>query len=350
MSAACLWPWPSPHLTCVPSGHGGRLADFGLASFCGGPHGEHAKGEAGTISYIAPEVFVGARFNHAVDLWALGVCLFTVLAGYLPFDPTSTSAPQLVRKRILAAQPDYGAYPLQWKDVSAEARRLIGRLLDPEPATRITAKALLEEPWVAGKGSDKLLCCKRLNHYNEARRVWRMAADAIAVIVRAPHCSAAAAVAAALTPDDKKATPKSFSTSTTSIGRAGISGIVREGSASDGLEATQTADAAETAEAAETADAASTESGMKSGVAVAALLSEPAKRELQATFQQFDEDGSGSIDLEELRHAMRALGSSEGDAETVREASRVDLGPTRACAHAHAHGRGHAPRDLLSAL
>ena len=45
------------------------------------------KSECGTLSFLAPEVFKGtANSGPPLDVWALGVVLFTMLCGKLPFD------------------------------------------------------------------------------------------------------------------------------------------------------------------------------------------------------------------------------------------------------------------------
>lgn len=38
-----------------------------------------------TPHYMAPEIIIGKGYNHLVDLWSLGVCLFEFMCGYLPF-------------------------------------------------------------------------------------------------------------------------------------------------------------------------------------------------------------------------------------------------------------------------
>ena len=116
-----------------------KLTDFGLAAFCAAsPRAAEAGGEerpatvsglAGTEPYMAPEMVRLDAYSHCVDVWSLGVCLFTLLSGYLPFDPHGTAPPRLVQRNILRGEPDWSAYPQQWEPVSQEARALIGRML-----------------------------------------------------------------------------------------------------------------------------------------------------------------------------------------------------------------------------
>ncbi|VAI27441.1 unnamed protein product [Triticum turgidum subsp. durum] len=73
------------------------------------------------------------------DAWSCGVMLFVLLAGRLPFD--DANIPDMCRK---AHRRDYEVPP--W--VSPPARRLVHRLLDPNPATRVSVEALAAtHPW-----------------------------------------------------------------------------------------------------------------------------------------------------------------------------------------------------------
>ena len=59
------------------------LADFGFAK-----HSDEASAERtlmGTADYVAPEVLSRREYSPAVDVWALGVIIYILLAGYPPF-------------------------------------------------------------------------------------------------------------------------------------------------------------------------------------------------------------------------------------------------------------------------
>jgi serine/threonine protein kinase len=65
-----------------------KVGDFGLSDFY--RPGSTAKTEVGTLAFLAPEVFRGtANSGPPLDVWALGVVLFTMLNGRLPFDGES---------------------------------------------------------------------------------------------------------------------------------------------------------------------------------------------------------------------------------------------------------------------
>jgi|GEM_PF-1847079 len=59
-----------------------RLADFGLSRVL---KSSNSRGVAGTLPYMAPEVFKGNRSIHC-DIWAAGVILYQLICGQLPFD------------------------------------------------------------------------------------------------------------------------------------------------------------------------------------------------------------------------------------------------------------------------
>ncbi|KAF0911436.1 hypothetical protein E2562_008310 [Oryza meyeriana var. granulata] len=117
-----------------------KVADFGLSALAC-----HARPDGllhtacGTPAYVAPEVLAGNGYDGAkADLWSCGVILYVLLAGSLPFPDDN-----IVTMYRKAQRGDYRCPP--W--LSTDARRLIPRLLDPNPSTRITVAQLVETPW-----------------------------------------------------------------------------------------------------------------------------------------------------------------------------------------------------------
>lgn len=117
-----------------------KVTDFGLSAFS-----EHLKQDGllhttcGTPAYVAPEVIGKKGYDGAkADLWSCGVILYVLLAGFLPFQDDNIVA--MYRKIY---RGDFKCPP--W--FSSEARRLITKLLDPNPNTRITISKIMDSPW-----------------------------------------------------------------------------------------------------------------------------------------------------------------------------------------------------------
>jgi serine/threonine protein kinase len=93
----------------------------------------------GTPDYLAPELLLGTGHGFAVDWWALGVVLFELLVGIPAFHASSVRG---IFSNILSGR-------IQWPDdvdeaMSAEARDLIQRLLEPDPSKRLGARGAAE--------------------------------------------------------------------------------------------------------------------------------------------------------------------------------------------------------------
>ncbi|CAL8073175.1 unnamed protein product [Calicophoron daubneyi] len=115
-----------------------RIIDFGLCAknsvntmlntFCG------------SFAYAAPEVLANKEYSgSAADLWSLGVILYTLLCGCLPFDPTK---PEELSQRIgkgVFTVPD---------SLSKSSRHLLSQLMCVDPRKRIKIDELRKHPWI----------------------------------------------------------------------------------------------------------------------------------------------------------------------------------------------------------
>ncbi|KAK8482605.1 hypothetical protein V6N13_144993 [Hibiscus sabdariffa] len=117
-----------------------KVTDFGLSAFS-----EHLKQDGllhttcGTPAYVAPEVIGRKGYDGAkADIWSCGVILYVLLAGFLPFQDDNLVS---MYKKIYRG--DFKCPP--W--FSPEARRLITKLLDPNPNTRITISKVMDSTW-----------------------------------------------------------------------------------------------------------------------------------------------------------------------------------------------------------
>lgn len=115
-----------------------KVSDFGLSALpLQGDGLLHTT--CGTPNYIAPEVLGDQGYDgSAADIWSCGVILFVLMAGYLPFDETNLST--LYRK---INDADFSC-PFWF---SPEANKLIHKILDPNPKTRIRIDGIRKDPW-----------------------------------------------------------------------------------------------------------------------------------------------------------------------------------------------------------
>ena len=78
------------------------------------------------------------------DVWSLGVTTFLMLGGYHPFDAGAASRDARTRAdQTLALE----FRKPQWSNVSADAKRVLERMLRTDPRARVTAEELLEDEW-----------------------------------------------------------------------------------------------------------------------------------------------------------------------------------------------------------
>ncbi|RCV12077.1 hypothetical protein SETIT_2G239800v2 [Setaria italica] len=117
-----------------------KLADFGLAARV--TNGQKLSGIAGSPAYVAPEVLSGS-YSEKVDIWGAGVLLHVLLLGSLPFQGGSLDA---VFESIKMVELDFSSSP--WESISGLGKDLIGRMLNRDVSSRLTADEVLSHPWV----------------------------------------------------------------------------------------------------------------------------------------------------------------------------------------------------------
>lgn len=112
------------------------LADFGIAKMLDSSD-EMLTTMAGSFGYAAPEVMLKKGHGKAVDMWSLGVITYTLLCGYSPF--RSESLADLIDECSNGRVVFHERY---WKEVSKDAKRFIGELLQPNPKNRPTSSVI----------------------------------------------------------------------------------------------------------------------------------------------------------------------------------------------------------------
>ncbi|XP_062949002.1 serine/threonine-protein kinase SIK1 [Cynocephalus volans] len=115
-----------------------KLADFGFGNFY--KPGEPLSTWCGSPPYAAPEVFEGKEYEGPqLDIWSLGVVLYVLVCGSLPFD--GPNLPTL-RQRVLE-----GRFRIPFF-MSQDCETLIRRMLVVDPAKRITIAQIRQHRWM----------------------------------------------------------------------------------------------------------------------------------------------------------------------------------------------------------
>lgn len=121
----------------------------GWKEFGGGVDGMVVTSAVGAPSYVAPEVVKGWRYGTGVDVWACGVLLYYMLAGYLPVEGENVRE---VLRGIRDFEVDFEGG--SWGRVSEEGKEFVRLLMQPDPRRRITAEGALRHRWLAGNAKD----------------------------------------------------------------------------------------------------------------------------------------------------------------------------------------------------
>lgn len=117
-----------------------KLCDFGFTREYEGKT-SYLQTFCGTVCYSAPEMLRGERYaGEKVDVWSLGIILYALLAGELPFDEDDDTSTKV---KILTCEP---RYPSQIPD---DAKGLIQSLLSKRPLIRPTLTDILAHPFLA---------------------------------------------------------------------------------------------------------------------------------------------------------------------------------------------------------
>jgi MAP kinase interacting serine/threonine kinase len=146
---------------------------------------------------MAPEVvdaFVGSAsgYDKRCDLWSLGIVMYILLCGYPPFYGNCGSGCGWERGEACQACQDLlftsiqeGRYEFperEWALISQEAKDLIQGLLVKEASRRLSARSVLEHPWVKNGGPrTPLITPQVIRRNNSARELSAFAESAMAV-------------------------------------------------------------------------------------------------------------------------------------------------------------------------
>eukprot|EP01127_Copromyxa_protea_P004764 TRINITY_DN1458_c0_g1_i2.p1 TRINITY_DN1458_c0_g1~~TRINITY_DN1458_c0_g1_i2.p1 ORF type:complete len:286 (-),score=64.71 TRINITY_DN1458_c0_g1_i2:117-974(-) len=121
-----------------------KLADFGLSKIFSSAGGLYTA--CGTPFYVAPDILLATDetgYGPSVDMWAVGVILYILLSGRLPFsgDDDDELFRSIMEGDLVWKSP-------QFDTVSDDAKDLISNLIVVDPEARFTAKQALEHKFI----------------------------------------------------------------------------------------------------------------------------------------------------------------------------------------------------------
>ncbi|KAF9482952.1 CAMK CAMKL CHK1 protein kinase [Pholiota conissans] len=123
-----------------------KISDFGLSAvFCLKESGKTRllTERCGSLPYVAPELNSEDPYKaEPVDVWGVGVILYTLLCGNTPWDEPTAASPEFCRYvsgRIFIERP--------WNRIPSEPMSLIKGMLTVDPEKRMTLDAVAAHPW-----------------------------------------------------------------------------------------------------------------------------------------------------------------------------------------------------------
>lgn len=116
-----------------------KLTDFGCAGFF--KSSKLMNTQCGTPPYISPDVLSGKGYTEKCDLWSMGVIIWMLLIGRLPFRKEKDTE---IMKEIRTAELDWS----DWVGISQDAKDLVEKLLVRDRQRRIDAKTALQHRWL----------------------------------------------------------------------------------------------------------------------------------------------------------------------------------------------------------
>jgi calcium-dependent protein kinase len=154
-----------------------KITDFGLSKILG-KEDMHAGALVGTAQYVSPESLNKREYTQASDVWSMGVVLYILLCGYPPFyGNNNTETFQAIKRGKFEFHTKY------WGHVSAEAKALVLRMLQMDPAERCTVQQVLDDPWMKGQLEHSEFPLEVLDNLRKFNAKRKLKAAAMAVMI-----------------------------------------------------------------------------------------------------------------------------------------------------------------------
>jgi len=119
-----------------------KLIDFGFSKVW--DPNIKMKMSCGTLSYVAPEVLQKC-YTELCDMWSLGVVIFILLGGYMPFSGPDDQQQANIKAGKFKFKEE------KWKGISQSAVDFVKKLIVVDTSVRLSATMALEHPWLKDK-------------------------------------------------------------------------------------------------------------------------------------------------------------------------------------------------------
>lgn len=115
-----------------------KVLDFGLSNFY--DNKMFLKTSCGSLYFAAPELLLGQSYmGPEIDMWSLGIILYVMLCGKVPFDDESARE---LQNKIKTAKYSFNV------PISKDAEKLITSMITVDPSERITLEKLMKSKWI----------------------------------------------------------------------------------------------------------------------------------------------------------------------------------------------------------
>lgn len=147
-------------MLCAEDPHAIKIIDFGLA-VCLASDKTLLHEKVGSKSYRAPEILasIDGYRGPPVDVWALGITVFSLVSGFFPLDeakPSDWRFAKLAQDHANGIGPCDSIYAMYKRQCpfSAELKELLNSMLAIDPARRANMRQVSEHRWFASKAEE----------------------------------------------------------------------------------------------------------------------------------------------------------------------------------------------------
>ena len=124
-----------------------KIIDFGFSNFY--KKGEELEEYLGSISYSCPEIIQEKPYDpELADVWSLGVCLYVLVCGYLPFSEEDDNKN---KELIISGKIDYP------NDIGNICKDLLKKMLEVNTKKRLNLLKISRHPWIKGCKDFKII-------------------------------------------------------------------------------------------------------------------------------------------------------------------------------------------------